>query len=447
MTEQSNPQIQMQSLATLTPYAKNARQHSEQQIRQIAKSIERFGFTNPILVADDGGVIAGHGRIEAAKQLGIETVPTLKLSHLNEAERRAYILADNKLALNADWDTDILANELQALIEMDFEVDLAGFSIGEVDLLLDEKGDGSSSEKADHLPEEVHGPAISKLGDIWLLGQHRLMCGDARSKEDVERLCNGEAVDMIFTDPPYNVPVQGHVSGKGQHQHPEFAFASGEMAPGEFTQFLKDTLGYAASQLKDGAIAFICMDWRHMQELLQVGHAVFTEMKNLCVWNKTNGGMGSFYRSKHELVFVFKNGETAHTNSFGLGEEGRYRTNVWDYAGVNSFGPVRDKELAMHPTVKPVAMVADAIKDCSAHSQIVLDVFAGSGTTLIAAETCRRRAFVLEFDPMYCDTIIRRYETFTGKKVLHEESRTEFEAMSVDRKTILQTLKTTSGVI
>lgn len=432
MFNNPNLEIVMQAASALTPYTNNARRHSNEQIRQIAKSITRFGFTNPVLVADDGGIIAGHGRVAAAKLLSMENVPTLKLSHLNADERRAYILADNKLALNAEWDEGILAIELQALIDMDFDVDLTGFSIGEIDLLLEDK---ILDEEADRMPPLPEGPPVSKPGDIWKLGRHRLMCGDALSAQDVSALCGGVKMDLLFADPPYNVPVHGHVSGLGQHQHREFAFASGEMDKEAFTGFLKDTLGNAAKHLKDGAIAFVCMDWRHMAEMLEAGQAVFTEMKNLCVWNKTNGGMGTFYRSKHELVFVFKNGTASHTNAFGLGEEGRYRTNVWDYAGVNAFGANRDADLAMHPTVKPVAMIADAIKDCSAQSQTVLDVFGGSGSTLIAAETCRRRAFVLELDRAYCDTIIRRFEAFTNTEAIHTESGRSFGQLVATRRT------------
>jgi DNA modification methylase len=239
------------------------------------------------------------------------------------------------------------------------------------------------------------------MGDLWILGRHRLLCGDSRSADDVERLVDGARVDLIFTDPPYNVPIDGRVSGLGSIKHREFAFASGEMTSAQFTDFLKTTLGNAAAFAKDGAIAFVCMDWRHMRELLDAGDQVFSELKNLCVWNKSNGGMGSFYCSKHELTFVFKLGTAQHTNSFGLGETGRYRTNVWDYAGISSLGAKRQDELAMHPTVKPSALVADAIRDCSRRGDTVLDVFAGSGTTVIAAELCGRQARVLEFDPAY----------------------------------------------
>lgn len=333
-----SPAIEMLPVTGLRPYAGNARTHSRKQVSQIAESIRRFGFTNPVLISDDGEIIAGHGRVMAAKELGMTTVPGVKLSHLSPDERRAYVLADNKLALNAGWDTEILAIELQALIDIEFDVSLTGFSLAEIDFTLDHARDASpagSDEAADRVPA-LSGPAVSRAGDLWQLGRHRLLCGDARSSADVGRLVGGGTVDLIFTDPPYNVPIDGNVGGLGSIRHREFAFASGEMSQAEFTTFLTLTLGNAAASARDGAIAHICMDWRHMREVLDAGEAVFSELKNLCVWNKTNGGMGSFYRSKHELVFVFKVGTAPHTNSFGLGETGRYRTNVWDYAGISS---------------------------------------------------------------------------------------------------------------
>ncbi|WP_300039646.1 DNA methyltransferase, partial [uncultured Roseobacter sp.] len=238
------------------------------------------------------------------------------------------------LAENAGWDQEILAIELQALIDLDFDIDLTGFEIAEVDMILDQHA--NKPDNADELPAPDSGPAVTQPGDLWQLGNHQLLCGDARSQTDVNRLVGGRQVDLIFTDPPYNVAVDGHVCGLGQHKHREFAFASGEMNVDQFTRFLTDTLQNAAAVARDGAIAFVCMDWRHMGEMLAAGQAAFTELKNLCVWNKTNAGMGTFYRSKHELVFVWKKGRAAHTNSFGLGETGRYRTNVWDYAGANA---------------------------------------------------------------------------------------------------------------
>jgi DNA modification methylase len=274
---------------------------------------------------------------------------------------------------------------------------------------------------------------VSRAGDLWILGRHRLVCGDARVGADYERLMRGEKADLVFTDPPYNVPIDGHVCGSGRIRHREFAMGAGEMSRVAFTAFLTESLGAMANVCRDGAIAFVCMDWRHMAELGEAGEAVFSELKNVCVWNKTNGGMGTFYRSKHELVFVFKVGDAAHTNSFGLGETGRYRTNVWDYPGISSMGSSRDTDLAMHPTVKPTALVADAIRDCSKRGDIVLDGFGGSGTSLIAAESCGRAARLIEYDPLYCDTILRRYERLTGKTAVLDGDGRDFEDVATAR--------------
>ncbi|MFC4293543.1 site-specific DNA-methyltransferase [Novosphingobium tardum] len=428
-------QVVERDIAPLRPYARNARTHSKKQIKQIARSIERFGFTNPVLVSDEGEIIAGHGRVEAAKLIGWKQVPTIALSHLSAAERRAYVLADNKLALNAGWDKEILAIELQALVDLEFDVELTGFSLAEIDLVLDEasEADPDKIEAPEDEVELATGLPVSRQGDLWLLGRHKLLCGDARSAIDFEALIGGERADLVFTDPPYNVKIDGNVCGLGSIKHREFAFASGEMSENQFTQFLRDTLGNAASVMRDGAIAFVCMDWRHMGELLSAGSAVFTELKNLVVWNKTNGGMGAFYRSKHELIFVFKQGTAEHTNSFGLGQTGRYRTNVWDYAGISSISGSRSEELAMHPTVKPVALIADAIRDCSRRGEVVLDCFGGSGSTLIAAEKTGRSARLIEYDPLYCDTIIRRWEKLTGKRATLAVTKDCFEDVAEQR--------------
>ncbi|MDX8444457.1 site-specific DNA-methyltransferase [Mesorhizobium captivum] len=426
------PKLEMMLVTALRPYKGNARTHSRKQVRQIAESIRRFGFTNPVLISDNGEIIAGHGRVMAAKELGIASVPTMKLSHLSAEERRAYVLADNKLAINAGWDTEVLAIELQALIDFDFDVTLTGFSLAEVDLTLDRAREASArvgDAATDQIPDVPARP-VTRPGDLWMLGNHRLLCGDAQSAADIERVAEGAKVDLIFTDPPYNVPINGHVGGLGATHHREFAFASGEMTKSEFTRFLTTTLSNAASVARDGAVAFVCMDWRHMRELLDAGEAAFSELKNLCVWNKTNGGMGTFYRSKHELVFVFKMGTSPHTNSFGLGDTGRYRTNVWDYAGISSLSASRADELAMHPTVKPVALVADAIRDCSRRGERVLDIFGGSGSTLIAAETCGRHARLIEFDPCYCDTILMRWQAYTGKRAILADANQDFEMVA-----------------
>jgi DNA modification methylase len=430
--------IEPTAITRLRPYRGNARTHSKKQIRQICDSIENFGFTNPVLIGDDDEIIAGHGRVEAAKLLGMESVPTLRLSHLNAAQRRAYVIADNKLALNAGWDREVLAIELQALVDLDFDIEVTGFALAEIDVLLDEAREASPDPT--HDAEDITPPlldsalAVTRVGDLWGLGRHQLLCGDSRERETFDRLRGGDRADLVFTDPPYNVPIDRNVCGLGRVRHREFAMAAGEMSSEAFTEFLQATLGHAAASCRDGAIAFVCMDWRHMGELLAAGRTVFSELKNLCVWNKTNGGMGSFYRSKHELVFVFKVGSAPHTNTFELGDTGRYRTNVWDYAGVNTLRRGRLDELAMHPTVKPVALVADAIKDCSRRGEVVLDPFGGSGTTLIAAEKTGRQARVIEFDPAYCDQTLRRFEQVTGKKARLAATGQSFEEVAEGRQ-------------
>lgn len=427
LTEQRHLNIVYRKVDTLIPYEGNARTHSDKQIAQIAASIRHFGFTNPVLIDDKGSIVAGHGRVAAAKLLGLEAVPTIALSYLSAAQRQAYVIADNRLAELAGWDHDILKVEFQCLAELDldFELEITGFETAELDLLLDDSPDASSDPDDDFQTPEP-GPAVTRLGDVWCLGPHRLVCGDARSPETYEALMGDEPAHAVFTDPPYNVKIDGNVCGSGAVKHREFAMASGEMSPEAFADFLGSSLGAMERVSHHGAIHFVCMDWRHMRELQAAGREIYSELKNLIVWAKTNGGMGTFYRSRHELIFVWKVGFGPHTNTFGLGEHGRYRTNVWDYPGVNSFG--RDqKNLALHPTVKPVALVSDAIRDVTRRGEIVLDGFGGSGTTLIAAHRTGRIARLVEIDPVYCDVICRRFARLTNQTPHLETTHENFE--------------------
>jgi DNA modification methylase len=397
----------------LKPWPGNARTHSKKQLRQIADSIRTFGFTNPILIDETGTILAGHGRVAAAKTMGCSTVPCRRIENMSPAQKRAYVLADNKLALNAGWDEEILAIELQGLLESDTDIDitLTGFSIPEIDSLIEGLSPSESGDPADdELPPLREDATISKVGDLWLLGPHRVLCGDSLDPASYARLLGSDKAEMVFTDPPYNVPIQGHVGGSGAIKHREFVMASGEMTEAQFTAFLETVFKNLANHSADGSIHFICMDWRHMQEVLSAGAAAYTELKNLIVWAKDNGGMGTFYRSRHELVFTYKNGTAPHINTFELGQHGRYRTNVWNYRGVNTLRTDRMSELALHPTVKPVAMIADAIKDASGRNGIVLDAFGGSGSTLIAAHKTGRHARLIELDPIYVDRIIRRWQ-------------------------------------
>jgi len=345
----------------LRPYPNNARTHSRKQIRQIARSIEKFGFCNPVLIDDTNQIIAGHGRVEAAKVLGIDAVPTCRLSHLSDADKRAYVLADNKLAEKAGWDRELLAIELQGLIELEVEIELTGFEMAEIDLLLEDaqEANGARGGREDNVPRHSSAAPVTQIGDLWLLGQHRLLCGDARDEAAYDRLLEDAKAEFVFTDPPYNVPIDGNVCGLGRIRHTDFAMGCGEMSAAQFTAFLQEIFDRLVENTVDGSIHQICMDWRHSWEMLNAGRAIYSELKNLCVWNKTNAGMGSFYRSKHELVFVWKSGAAAHLNNFELGQHGRHRTNVWDYAGVNTMRAGRLEELAMHPTVKPTAVPSE----------------------------------------------------------------------------------------
>lgn len=412
----------------LRPHPRNARIHNRKQRRQIEASISRFGFVNPILIDGMDQVLAGHGRLLAAQQLGLEAVPTIRIEGLSAAQARAYMLADNKLTENAGWDREILAVELDELVELlpldGLDIGITGFEPPEIDLILADHTE-TRPAPADR-PFLVPDIATARRGELWLLGGHRVLCGDARSIEDVQRLMDGERARTTFTDPPYNVRIAGHVQGRhGKVRHAEFAMASGEMSDAAFEAFLRDSLVRIRDVSRDGATAYVCMDWRHIGVLDRVGREVFSDLKNLVVWNKTSPGQGSFYRSQHELIFVFKVGEGAPINTFGLGATGRMRSNVWTYPGVNSFGAGRGEALAMHPTVKPLALVLDALRDSTLKGDIVLDLFGGSGTTLLAAEKIGRRARVMELEPRYVDVTIARWQAYTkAEAVLADDGRT-----------------------
>jgi DNA modification methylase len=424
-------------LGALKTYPRNARTHSRKQIRQLAASIEAFGFTNPLIIDDDAMILAGHGRLEAARLLGLDKVPCVRLADMTPAQKKAYVLADNKLALNAGWDEELLGLELQELSILDpvFDIGLTGFDIGEVDGLVEALAvEEPAAPRDEVLPPLGDGSAATRPGDVWVLGQHRLICGDALDPAVVKTLMAGETAQMVFTDPPYNVAIDGNVSGLGKARHREFAMASGEMTSKEFTSFLEAAFRNLMDHSTDGSIHFICMDWRHMAEMLEAGSSVYAELKNLIVWVKDNGGMGTFYRSRHELIFAFKKGKAPHLNSFELGQHGRYRTNVWSYKGMNSFGAGRNEEIQLHPTVKPVAMIADAIKDVSKRNGIVLDLFGGSGSTLIAAHKTGRRAYTCELDPLYCDRIIRRWQIFAKEDAILEATGHSFDETAASRR-------------
>jgi ParB-like chromosome segregation protein Spo0J len=433
----SRLKIELMPLAALKPDARNPRTHSPKQLRQIADSIRKFGFTNPLLLDADSGLLAGHGRLAAAKLLGLKRVPTIRLDHLSEAEKRAYILADNKLAENAGWDRELLALELRYISELDLDLDLTviGFQPAEIDFAL-QGIDPAKADAADEVPEvDESGPPVSRIGDLWRLGDHHLLCADAQQADSFGRLLGGTKAQLIFTDPPFNLSVR-RIGGRGAIKHREFVMCAGELSATEFTAFLKIVFQHLVAHSAAGSLHFAFMDWRHMFELLSAARETYTELKALCVWNKSNGGQGSLYRSKHELVFLFKNGTRPHINNIELGRFGRCRNNVWDYPGVNTWHAGRLDELQMHPTPKPTALVADALLDCSRRGGSVLDCFGGSGTTLIAAEQTGRRGYLMELDPAYVDVTIKRFEKLTGTRAIHAESGAGFSELQQRRLTM-----------
>ncbi len=424
MRVQSGPSQQLTIVyrfaADLKPDPRNPRRHSKSQVRQIARSIETFGFLIPILIDVSGRIIAGHGRVQAAARLKIEEVPTILVEHLSEAQLRAYLVADNRLAETSSWDDALLAEQLKelSLLDLNFSLDVIGFDNGEIDFRIQALEVNASPEKADPA-DAIPTPlaiCVNRPGDLWLMDEHRLLCGDALQATSYVTLMAGQLATVVFEDFPFNVKINGHVGGKGAIKHPEFAMASGEMSSEEFTQFLTTGFGHAAKHSKNGSIHFQCMDFRHIREITAAGEAIYAELKNLCVWVKNVGGMGSLYRSRHELIFVFKNGRAPHINNVELGRHGRYRTNVWDHRSINSIrrSTEEDDLLAIHPTIKPTKLVADALLDCSNIGDIVLDAFLGSGTTLLAAQRVNRICYGMEIAPQYVDTAIRRWQDLTG---------------------------------
>jgi len=420
-------------LAELKTSPRNARTHTKKQIHLIAESIKGFGFVAPILIDGSGEVVAGQGRYEAAMLLGIKTVPVVCLDHLAPHQIRAYRIADNRLAEMAGWDNEILKVELSHLIEIDFEVELTGFATPQIDLIVNaHESPAPKADPADAV-EPVGAQAVTQRGDLWLLGEHRILCGDARERADYVTLLGGELAQMCFTDPPYNVKIDGHVGGLGKIKHRPFLMASGEMSKPEFTGFLTSVLGEIKAASQDGALIYTCIDGPHLHEMLTAGYAVFDELKTVITWAKTNGGMGSFYRSQTELIPLWKMGKAPHINNIELGRHGRYRTTLWSYAGANGFGRGRMEDLAAHPTVKPCAMVMDAIKDASKPKGIVLDPFGGSGTTLIAAAKTKRRGYLMELDPLYVDGAIGRWEKLFKGEARHAETGLSFREMAERR--------------
>ena len=418
--------------ARFRPPKRQLRKHSKKQLSQIEASIRRFGFTNPILVDADSRIVAGFGRWQSALAMKLASVPVITLDHLNKTDLRLLAIADNKLALLSEWDKSLISLELGELsIDLDLDIEITGFETVEIDRLHLDLADEEATETVE-LPA-VDAIAVARAGDHFRLGEHSLVCGDARDPSVYQALMQGKLARMVFADSPYNVKIRGNVSGLGAVKHREFVMGSGEMSRREFVDFLRNVNSQLVINSMDGAIHFQCIDWRHSAEMQAACEACYGEFKNLIVWNKDNAGMGSFYRSQHELIQVWKVGTAPHINNFGLGASGRFRSNVWSYPGANTMRKGRLEDLAAHPTVKPTTMVADAVRDVSKRGEIVLDPFCGSGTTILAAERTGRRARCIELDPLYVDVAIARWESITGRQAIHTETGLTFAALRVAR--------------
>lgn len=383
-------EIVYRTTSVLIPYARNSRTHSPQQTQQIAASIKEFGFTNPVLIDEDNGIIAGHGRVLAAQLLGMDEVPCIVLSGMTEAKKRAYVIADNKLALNAGWDDEMLRLEFEDLKAMDFDLDLTGFSQEEIDKLMPKHVEGLTDEDA--VPDAPVAP-VTVLGDVWILGDHRLMCGDSTSIDAVEKLMDGQKADMVFTDPPYNIDYQG-VKDKREK------IKNDKMSDADFLQFLRDSLMGCETM-------YVCCSWQYAAIFKQAMEDIARKPKAMIVWDKVNPAqnMDKYYK-QHEIIFYYGD----------FGGSKTVRGDVWK---------LKRQRNTVHPTMKPVELIQIALED-QPGKKMVYDGFGGSGSTLIACEKTSRHCRMMELDPKYCDVIIRRWQEFTGKKAIHAETGEAF---------------------
>lgn len=432
--------VEYLSVRNIYFYEKNTKVHDEKQIIQIADSIECFGFNNPVIVDENGVLLAGHGRLCAARMLDMDKIPVVRLTHLNEFEKKAYRIADNKLSELGKFDTDMLKlefSDIEALaIELgeELSLDVTGFDLKDIDVIMneDKSEEAKSNEKLENIPYISEDEIITQPGDIWYIGRHCIICGDALQKDTYKKLLDDEKAQIVFTDSPYNISVS-KIGGKGKVKHSEFKMGVGELSSEQFTDFLKKIMENLCEYSEENSVHYLCMDWRNVFEMMSASKDVYSKMLNLLVWAKTNGGQGSFYRSKHELIFVFQNGTGSHINNIDLGKHGRYRCNVIECAGINSFGKEQNN-LKMHPTVKPHILIADILLDASKRGGIVLDTFLGSESTLIAAEKTGRVCRGIEIEPKYVDTCIRRYRECFGLDAYRASDDRPYLQLLAERK-------------
>ncbi|MBP6030457.1 MAG: site-specific DNA-methyltransferase [Sphingobium sp.] len=422
--------------AALRPMPGSPRSHPKSQIRALTKSFEAFGQVLPILATRDNQIISGHAQWEVAQRLAMNEVMVIRIEHLSEPQIKALMVALNRLADLSKWNDSALRTILFDLsaLDLDFDIEATGFTEIEIELRIQDIDVGGLGDDCVVLVGD--GPAVTMPGDIWQLGLHRLICGDALDEMVWAGLMGADQAAIVVTDPPYNVPIDGHVSGLGRFKHREFACAVGEMTEQEFTAFLRTAMGHAYDWSRAGSVHSWAMDWRHVGEICSAGKSVYDRFLNMAVWSKNQPGMGSFYRSQHELFFIFAKGGAPSRNNIQLGRFGRSRSNIWNYPSAASVARTAEEgnPLSMHPTVKPLALIADILLDSSVRGDVVADPFGGSGTTLIAAEKLGRVARVIEMDPLYCDTIIRRWQRWTGETALRADGLS-FAALEIEAET------------
>ena len=415
----------------------NPRLHPARQVKALARSITEFGFVVPVLIDKDGTLVAGHGRVEAARTLKLDAVPAVRIEHLTPGQQRALMLADNKLTDMSTFDEGLLVENFKLLeVEgLDLDLESSAFTMGEIDVLLDKPQPVDKPDPDDDVEGPLQGAPVNCIGDLWQLGSHRLACGSALDPEVWCRLMAGEKAVMSISDVPYNVVIKGNVSGLGKIKHENFVMASGEMDPDAYTDFLQTPFDLMARHSVAGSLHYAFIDWKHVGEMQAAGEAAFRELKNIIVWDKgEGGGMGSLYRSAHELIFLWKAGRAKHINNVSLGMWGRNRTNIWRYPGIKGFRHSDEGDLlALHATPKPVRMIADAMLDVSKRGDLVLDAFLGSGTAIIAAERVGRRCYGCELDPKFADVIIRRFERHSGEQAIHIASGRTFTEIAAER--------------
>lgn len=425
--------LELRAISSLKGLKRRARKSAPEQVERVARSLAALKQCAPILISDDGVIVDGHVVAQAMQKLGENQIWCVTVDHLDENQRELLHVTLNRLSECGEWDVEALGPLLIDLGEIGFDLGTTGFTIQELDIVMSPSPEALVTTAAD---EEIPAPPsdpVTVLGDLWVLGNHRLLCGDSTDEESFEAVLNGRLADLVFTDCPWNIPIEGFVSGLGKKIHKDFKMAAGEMSDAEFGEFCRQFHAHSTAHLVSGGVFYSCIDWRSVDTVMSAGKAAGLRHINIAVWNKGSGGMGTPYRSAHELVVVFTKGDKLAVNNVELGKHGRDRTNVWSYPGANRKGSSAGKALEHHPTPKPIEMVRDAILDVSLPGALVLDPFMGSGTTLLAAQHCGREACGIELDPAYVDVEVVRWEAMTGEHAIHAVTGLTFAETAAER--------------